>query len=140
MKRVKVLKYLGENLSFSSEESVHQTVLQRVGSVKHSIYELRAIIEDRRAQSLGGLNIAFTVWEQSLVPALLHNSDTWGTVPKKTMKLLTGVFNSFYQSIFRIGTGTPWPNYYWQSATLLCENIILQKTLGICLTPRQPRP
>ena len=46
------------------------------------------------------------------------------------MKLLTNVFNSFYQMIFRIGTGTPWPNFYWQTATLLCENFILKRKLG----------
>ena len=74
MKKVKVLKYLGDSISHSSDESVHQTIVQRIGLIKHSIQELRAIVEDRRAQCLGGLNVAFTVWELSIVPTLLHNS------------------------------------------------------------------
>ena len=121
---------LGDNLSYSFKESVNQTIIQRVGIGKHAIHELRAIIEDRRSQCLGGLNVAFVVWEQFIVLTLLHNAEAWGTIPRKSMKLLSGVFNSFYQSIFRIGTGTPVPNYYWQSGTLLCENMILQKKLG----------
>ena len=70
MNKVKVLKYLGDSISFSCEDSVHQTIVQRIGMVKHSIQELRAIIEDRRAQSLRGLNVAFMIWEQSIVPTL----------------------------------------------------------------------
>ena len=82
MKKVKVLRYLGDSVSHSNEESVHQTIVQRVGLIKHSILELRAIVEDRRVQCLGGLNVVFVVWEQSIVPTLLHNSDTWGIIQR----------------------------------------------------------
>ena len=112
MKKVKVLKYLGENFSYSCEDSVHQTILQRIGLIKHFINELRSIVEDRRAKCLGGINVAFTIWEQAIVPSLIHNSETWGFIPKKSMKLLTNVFNSFYEALFRIDTVTPGPNFW----------------------------
>ena len=64
MKEVNILKYLGDFLGQSLEESVHQTVLQRIGLAKHSIYEIRAIIEDARATKLGGINIAYSLWNR----------------------------------------------------------------------------
>ena len=46
MKQVKVLKYLGEFLTSDLSESVHQTVVKRVGVATLSIYEVRAVVED----------------------------------------------------------------------------------------------
>ena len=51
MKEVKVTKYLGYFLAPSLEQSVHETVLRRIGLAIHSIYEIRTIIEDSRASS-----------------------------------------------------------------------------------------
>ena len=48
MKEVKVVKYLGDYLCQDLEESVHQTVVKRLGLAKHAAYELRTIIEDTR--------------------------------------------------------------------------------------------
>ena len=50
MQEVKVLKYLGDFLSFDLGESIHQTVVKRLGMGKHAIYELRAIKENTRAE------------------------------------------------------------------------------------------
>ena len=61
MKEITSLKYLGDSLRQSLEESVHQTVLQRIGLAKHSIYEIGAIVEDARATKLGGINIAYSL-------------------------------------------------------------------------------
>ena len=129
MKEVKVLKYLGDYLAHSLEESVHHTVLQRLGLAKHSIYEIRAIIEDTRATRLGGINIAFSLWEQTVLPFLLQNCETWANIPKKTMKILNNLFNQFHRSLMRIGTGCPADNFYWQSGSLKPEFCILLKQL-----------
>ena len=55
MKEVKVTKYLGDYLAPSLEKSVHETVLRRKGLANHAIYEIRTIIEDSRAKTIGGL-------------------------------------------------------------------------------------
>ena len=52
MLEMKALKYLGDYLTESLDDSVHQTVLKRVGIVKHTIVEIRAVIEDSRAHRL----------------------------------------------------------------------------------------
>ena len=44
MTEVNLIKYLGDQLSFSLEDSVHQTVMKRIGTVKQSIFEIRAVI------------------------------------------------------------------------------------------------
>ena len=71
MKEVKVMKYLGENISFNLEESVHHTVTKRAEIAKHTIYELRTVIEDTRATTLGGLDVAFNIWNAGILPMIL---------------------------------------------------------------------
>ena len=52
-------KYLGDILSSEGlAKSVQCTVKDREGKVKGSIYELRAIIENFRMQSVGGIEAA----------------------------------------------------------------------------------
>ena len=111
MKEVKAIKYLGDWILFDLKESVHQTVLKRLGVARQSMYELRTIVEDSRAISIGGINIAFNIFEAAVVSMLLHNAESWFDISKKTYKLLNDFFNSF----FRVSTGCPKPNVYWQS-------------------------
>ena len=127
MTEVKVTKYLGDCLAPSLEDSVHQTVLKRIGLANHSIYEIRTIIEDSRAGTIGGINIGYTIWEQAVIPSLLYNSESWLSISKKTIKLLNNLFNKFHQTIMRIGSGCPIVNYYWQTASMKVKYIILKK-------------
>ena len=87
------------------------------------------IIEDRRAAVLGGINLAFTFWDQAVLPMVLYNAESWCNITRKTYKILNDLFNTFFRSIFRIGTGTPIANFYWQVGAKKVENIILQKKL-----------
>ena len=129
MLEVTCLKYLGDFLGSTLEASVHQTVLKRVGIVKKSIQDIRAIIEDKRANSVGGFNVAIQIWESAILPMYLNNAETWFNISKKTVKILEDTFNTFYRCMFRIGTGCPKVNFYWQCATMTPMNHILQKKL-----------
>ena len=130
MKEVKTLKFLGDHLSFSLEDSVHQTVLKRVGIAKHTVLEIRTVIEDIRADRLGSINVAFNIFEQAILPMVLHNSETWLNITRKTMRILDDLFHYFCRTIFRIHTGCPKPSFYWESGSLKIENIILEKKLN----------
>ena len=112
MKEVKVMKFLGDYICNSIEDSVHQTVSKRIGIAKQAVYEIRAIIEDRRAGCIGGINLAFDIFNASVVTMVLHNCETWGKVPKKSLKMLNDLFLLFFRSVFRIGVGTPIVNFY----------------------------
>ena len=106
------------------------TVVKRAGMAKIAINEIRTVIEDTRASKLGGLNIAFTLWEAAVVPKLLWNSETWLNIQPKTIKLLNDIFNQFYRSILRISTGCPKVTLYWQTGSYLPQNIILKNKLN----------
>ena len=138
MKQVFSVRYLGDFLCSTLEESVHMTVMKRVGVAKKSIYDIRAIIEDKRAECLGGFNLALEIWSASVEPMLWTNAESWVNVQKKTMRVLDDLYSTLYRSLFRIGTGCPRVNYYWQLATLLPANILLLKQLFFCLSSIQP--
>ena len=95
MKEEKVIKHLGDSLASSLEESVNQTVGRRAGIVRHSIYEIRTVIEDTKAERIGALSTAFSLWEEGILGMLLYNSETWVSIQKKTMKILDDLFHLF---------------------------------------------
>ena len=80
MKEVKVMKHLGDYISFTSEDSVQQTVLKRIGIARQSISEIKAIVEDVRAEHNGGNNLAFSLWDGAVTSMLLHNGESWGEI------------------------------------------------------------
>ena len=129
MKEEEATKYLGDFITVSLEESIHETVTKRIGLARHSIYELRNIIEDTRAEKIGGINLAFEIFDSSIVSSLLLNCETWYHIQKKTIRVINSFISSFYNCIFRIGSGSPIANYYWQVASLLPVNIILQRQI-----------
>ena len=66
--------YLGDVLSSRGlAASVEATIAHRLGKVKGSIYEVAAIIGDQRMQAMGGMQMAWEIWERSLLPSLLAN-------------------------------------------------------------------
>ena len=130
MKREKVLKFLGDYFSEDLEDSIHQTVIRRIGIAKHTMYEIRSVIEDTRAEHLGGINLAFSLWDAAVVPMVLFNAESWWHMSKKTLKLLNGLFNDFHRCIMRISTGCPIANMYWQCGSYLPQNLILQRQLN----------
>ena len=60
---------------------------------------------------------------------VLLNAETWFSISKKTMNTLHNFFNSFYRCIFRVSSGSPKPNYYWQTGSIRMHNLILKKQL-----------
>ena len=96
MKQVKALKYLGDFLTNDLSDSVHQTVIKRIAIATISIYEIRGIVEDRRAMCLGGINVGLNIFISSIIPMVFFNSETWTCIAKKTSKSLLEFFCPFY--------------------------------------------
>ena len=109
---MKAIKFLGDYVCFSPQESVYQTVLRTKGLARQAMYEIRSVVEDARASHIGGINVALALWEGAVVPMLLYNSETWVDISSKTWKILNGIFNDFYCCLFRIGTGCPVIGFY----------------------------
>ena len=100
MKEVTEMKFLGDYLSSSLGDSVHKTIIKRMGIAKQSAYEIRTIVEDRRADRIGSMNLAFEIWNASVCSMLFYNAETWTNINKKSIKILNSVFLHFFCLIF----------------------------------------
>ena len=129
LKEREEIKYLGDLITNSLEESIHRTVMRRIGIAKQAVYEIRAVIEDKRSETIGGINLAFDIFNACVMSMVIHNSETWCSIPKKTYKVINDLFLLFFRCIFRIGVGTPIVNFFWESATIKPKYQILQRTL-----------
>ena len=129
MKQVKNEKYLGDQISGSLKDSTAATVKKRLGVANHAIYEIRSVIEDVRADTVGGMTVAFEIWQMSVLPMLLHNSEVWGELPDVTLKQLTQLQHNFYRVCLAVGKGCPIPSLYWMTGGWLIENRILHRKL-----------
>ena len=130
MQEEKMIKYLGDFLASNLEESVHNTVVKRASIARHSIYEIRSVVEDTRADRAGALNIAFDLWEQGLLGMILYNSETWVSMKKKTLKVLDDLFHLFCRVVLRTSVSCPKVSFYWESASLTFSNHILLRKLN----------
>ena len=88
MQDMKALKYLGDYLVSSLEESVHETVRRRVAVARQTIHEIRHVVEDTRAEKLGAVALAFDIFSQAIVPMVTHNAETWVNMTRKTERML----------------------------------------------------
>ena len=88
MKQVREERYLGCQLAPTVGESITATVKRRLAIASRTIYETRTVMEDSRAEVLGSIAISFKIWNSSVIPMVLYGSETWGEVPKKTIKAL----------------------------------------------------
>ena len=70
--------YLGDILSSEGlGASVEATVMHRMVKVKGAMYEVAAIMADHRMQAMGGMQVAWQIWEKSFIPSLLANCGSW---------------------------------------------------------------
>ena len=96
---------------------------------KQAIYEIRTVVEDKRARGIGAINLAFDLWNSSVLPMLLYNGETWTDILPKTCKTLNDLSLNFLRSIFRIGTGCPKVILFWDSGSLKIHHHHLQMKL-----------
>ena len=101
-------KYLGDVISSRGlAESVEASVKERVAKTKGSIYELRALIEDFRMQTIGGMEAAIDLYESCIVPSLLSNASTWMEVRKETVERLDGLQDLLGRVLLQVPQSTP---------------------------------
>ena len=130
MKFSTVAKYLGDELSENLSKSVSATVKKRLGLASCAIYEIRAVVDDKRADAIASLPTAFLLWEMAVVPMLTHNCEVWIDMSKKTLKELDKVQHKFLRVALAVGTGCPIPKLYTETGTMLMSNrVLLRKML-----------
>ena len=112
-------KYLGDQISASGlADSVLDTVNLRAGKVTTSIYEIKAILEDCRIHSVGGIVAGLELWEAAVIPKLMYNSDVWNDINKVTVDKLEKLQNEFLRALLITPMSTPTPSLCWETAML----------------------
>ena len=123
-------KYLGDQIhSGGISKSIESTVGKRYGKVIKSIIEAKCVVEDFRANLLGGLEVGIDIWELAIAPSLLHNSDTWVAVNKQTLDMLDNIQNFFLRNLLAVPDSTPTYIMYWDTGMLTMENRIRKSKL-----------
>ena len=130
MKEASQEKYLGDQIHMlGNSESVLATVKSRAGQVSAAIFEIRSVIEDCRADTIGGVIAGIDIWEISVVPYLLNNSSVWGEVPKKALDMLNNLQNTFYRNLLATPRSTPTPALLWETGGLTMLSRINKRKL-----------
>ena len=117
---------MGIWLAGSVAESVSATVTHRLGLASRAIFEIRAVIEDTRADRLGAIETGIMLFEQSVLPMVLFGLETFHIIPKKTMNQLNSLSNRFLKNLLGVGKyGCPIPMLYLETGMWTMENRIL---------------
>ena len=119
IKESQVEKWLGQYISAKGlSDSVTQTVKAREGKIRGACLEIANIVNDWRAQSVGGMETALMLWERCCIPSLLHGSGTWMEINKETVRTLNNLQQWFHRLIYQVGPGAPLSSLCWDSGCL----------------------
>ena len=89
---------------------VEATVAERLGKIKAGIREIISVVDDFRSQMICGSLGAFDLWEASVLPALMYNSETWIDINQKTVDILDECQRCFVRMLLRVPESTPKPS------------------------------
>lgn len=130
MKEVKEEKYLGDYISTEGlAKSTYSTINKRSKKVMNALTEIRAVIEDSRAQVNGGIVSGLEIWEIAVIPYLLNNCETWCEMDKETTQMLDNIQNEFLRNLLDTPRTCPTPSLMWETGTSTMTNRIIKKKL-----------
>ena len=123
-------KYLGDFIHQDGvAQSVEATVNDRWGRLIHGIKEIKAIIEDCRSLTLGGLKVGLDIWESAYIPSLLNNSSTWMEIKESTVNKLEDIQNSLYRNLLDVPYTTPKASLIWEVGGMQMKYRIMKSKL-----------
>ena len=66
-----------------------------------------AIIEEFRMQAVGGMMVAWELWERAMVPSLLSGAGTWTGITSTEIERLDKIQDFFWRVILRVPESCP---------------------------------
>ena len=99
-------------------DCVSQTVAAREGKISGACLEIAVIVNDWRAQVVGGVDTALMLWETCCIPSLMHGAGTWVEMNSQTEKQLNKLQIWFARLIWRVGKGAPVSALLWDCQLL----------------------
>ena len=115
-------KWLGQYLSSKGlTDSVAKTIEAREGKVKGACLEIIQIVNDWRAEVVGGMETGLMLWEKCGIPSLLHGAGTWVEMAPDSVKRLNSLQRWFMRMLLQVGPGVPTASLTWESGLLDME-------------------
>ena len=130
MKRKVSDKYLGDYIhTMGPTASVQCTISNRYGRIVCGILETRAILDDCRVNTVGGLQSGLYFWEMSYLPSLLNNCQTWTNISEESLKLLEDLQNTMYRVLLNVPKTCPLPALCWELGGIQMKYRVIMKKL-----------
>ena len=127
-------KYLGDHIhSDGPSKSAEVTVEKRYWPTISALLEIRSILEDYRANVVGGANTGIMIFEMAVIPMLMNSAETWDQVNEVTINKIEKLQNTALQYIFSTQRTCPQPILNWDSGMLPASYRIVQRKLNFLL-------
>ena len=101
-------KYLGDIIHEDGcKQSIAETIKERTRKLWSKTEEIIQIAENPWMCGLGGSQIGLKLFESMIIPALLHNCESWIGLTDKHVKDLQQFQEKFIRRLFRLPLSTP---------------------------------
>ena len=96
-------KYLGDIIhSEGLDASVEATVEDRMGRITSATHKIKAIMDDDRIQTIGGMMGAWDLWNLAVIPSLLNNCSTWEGITSKMVDKLEAMQERYIRLLLEV--------------------------------------
>ena len=131
-------KHLGDYINEGGNEaSIMATIAHRRGQVKRCIFEVGAVLNDIRMQTIGGITSGLVIWNMAIIPYLLNNSEVWVDSDKTCIDELEKLQTLFLSVLLAVPVSCARPALAWDTQTLSMENRVAQRKLNfVCHVKR----
>ena len=123
-------RWLGKIISSAGlAYSVALTVASKMGKLRGACLEIAVIVNDWRAQTVGGMTTALMLLEACSTPSMLHAAGTWVNINKATEDRLNALQHWFLRLALRKGQGSPDAALLWHTSQLDMAIIIYREKI-----------
>ena len=124
-------KYLGDYLHRKgNSQSIITTVRMRYTKAIEAIIDIKNVIEDLRSKNIGAIKTGMEIFELSVIPFVLYNSEVWDSIPSEAFDLLNKIHLTFLRMILKTPISTPIPSLLWETGSLDMETRIIKRKLN----------
>ena len=112
-------KWLGQIISSAGlSDCVERTVTARSGKIKAACLEIAQVVNDWRAEVVGGMETAILLWEACCISSLLHGAGTWTDMSGVTERKLNSLQQWYIRLVLQVGPGAPLASLLWDFGIL----------------------
>ena len=123
-------KYLGDIISNKGcEDSITETIKERINKLRGKVNEIIQIAEHPLMNSVGNALPAFRLYEAMVIPALLHNCESWIGIKNKHYETLQNFQDNFVRTLLHLPKSTSKAIIQWDTGLMPMKWRIVKKKL-----------